>query len=733
MVKIKNYFYKNKGTLQFEDVSSAWGISSESFSNGAAFGDLDNDGDLDFVVNNINDPAFLFENKSRQILPDNHFLKVNLKGSPNNLNGLGAKLWLYVEGRLEYYENNPYRGYISSIDPIIHFGLGNATKIDSPTIRWYDGKMQTLTNIDVDQTLPLYYADASENQREILQQNLAFQLMKPEQILDFFHEETPFFEHKVQPLVPHGFANEGPGVAVGDVNGDGLEDCFFGNGRGKDGRLYLQQEDGGFSKASIKDIQLNEDQGVLLFDADSDNDLDLYIGSGSSEFEAHSANYQDYLFFNDGQGNFTVDTSALPNFHIATSTVNAADFDRDGDLDLFIGGRLLPQSYPMPESSWLLQNEGGKFKAITSELCPGLQEIGLVTAALWTDFDGDGWLDLMVVGEWMPITLFKNREGKLERYEAQGLENTEGWWRSISSGDFDHDGDLDYVLGNQGLNNRYLASKQYPLKVVAKDFDENNRIDNFISAYREGDYYPIHLRNDAIAQLNYFRKRFQRYSEYGKAKMSDIFTPEELQDAYTAQTCVFESSYLENLGNGQFQLHALPLNAQIAPIFGTLVADFDADGHLDILAVGNNYQTEVFNGRHDAFNGLLLKGDGKGKFTPIPYSQSGFLVSESGKSLVQLFDASGQPLVIATQNNGPLRIFSYPANEDSQIIQPGSMDCKALLYYKDGSKAVKELYYGSGYLSNSSRNFAIPSSQIEKVELIDFKGNKREVSLQPNI
>lgn len=736
VVKIRNYFFKNKGNLQFEDVSEKWGVHLNSFSNGAAFGDLDNDGDLDYVVNNTDDEAFLFENKARQQFPENNYLRIRLKGSSNNPKGLDAKISLKYNGVLDYYENSPYRGYVSTVEPCIHFGLGKVQMVDTVMVQWPDGRSQILTQVPVNQVLEVDYKNSvapfeNANSRQTVESKKLFQEATDDLKLHFKHSDPKFSDFRIQVLLPHKFSQEGPGLTVGDINGDGLEDIFVGNGKGNSGVFFLQNENGTFDSLSLNDPSDKEDLGVLLFDADQDGDLDLYLVSGSSEFLAHSENYKDRLFLNDGAGNFKFDSTALPAIKIAGSTVDAADFDRDGDLDLFVGGRLIPQNYPLPERSVLLRNDGGKFSDATRNLCPELKKGGLVTDAIWTDFDGDGWVDLMVVGEWVPIQFFKNENGKFVNVtESVGLKNTEGWWNSILAGDFDQDGDLDYVLGNQGLNNKYHASAEHPVRVFAKDFDDNGSVDNFIFAFREGDYYPVHLRNDVIKQLNYMGKKFPKYTDYSAAKMSDLFSKEELADAWKGVAHIFESVYLENSGDGKFRLKPLPIEAQFAPVFGMLSDDYNGDGNLDILMVGNDYGTEVFTGRHDAFTGLLLEGDGQGGFSPAPLGQTDFHVDGDAKSLVQLFDNQGNKMVIAAQNRAVLKAFRVEEKmRNRKIIQAESLDFKALIFYKDGAKSINELHYGTSYLSASSRNFVLDASKVEKVILKKFSGEERTVEL----
>ena len=436
----------------------------------------------------------------------------------------------------------------------------------------------------------------------------------------------------------------------------------------------MQQADGSFQADSTRFITSNpnrEETGVLLFDADNDGDLDLYTASGSYEFQDGSPELQDVLYYNDGRGKFAADTTALPAMKTSTTCVRAADYDRDGDLDLFVGGRVISGKYPMPSRSHLLNNQGGTFTDVTEQI-PGLSAVGMVSDALWTDVDTDGLVDLLVVGEWMPVTFFRNTgEGWENATAATGIAQHTGWWNSLTAGDFDADGDTDYLVGNLGLNTRYRASEQEPLRVYAKDFDENGSVDPVLVAYGRAEDgsrapFPVHAKDDFTSQFLRVRRQFPTYEKYGLATINDIFNESELNDAQVLEATTMTSSYLENLGGGKLKITALPTEAQFAPVYGMLAGDYNHDGHPDALLVGNEYGMEVFAGRHDASTGVYLAGDGTGNFRVVPNAESGFFVDGDAKAMAEVQGADGIPTIAVTQNQDSLRmftLFSTPAHQ----------------------------------------------------------------------
>lgn len=733
---VPNYLFANNHDLTFTNKSAEWGFDIPSFSNGAVYADFDNDGDLDVAMNNIDQEAFLYQNHSER-KPDLHSLTIKLKGPALNRDGFGAKIWLWTAKGKQYADHSPYRGYQSMTEPSReHFGIGNAAQVDSLTIIWPDSRMQVLKNVKADRIVELDHAKATATAPANYPRPADDALDAPlftglkNSGIDFQHKDDLYIDFKIQPLLPHLLSQNGPGIAVADVNGDGLDDFYVGGAFNQSGRVFVQDKQRRFSsKALATGQKYEEDMGSLFFDADGDGDQDLYVVSGSNEFEAGSRYYQDRLYNNDGKGSFSLNTNALPPLLGSGSTVNAADFDRDGDLDLFVGGRLAPGAYPMPGESYILRNEGGRFVEVTAQVCPEIKSIGMVTTALWTDFDQDGWIDLIVAGEWMPIVFYKNNRGKLFNASAQtGLKNTTGWWNSIVSGDFDEDGDTDYVLGNVGLNTEGKPSNDKPLTLLAKDFDKSGTMDPVIARYIGNDLYPTHPRDEMTSQMNFLKKRFVYYADYSKAKVTDVFKPEELKDARKLTCETMQSVLLENKGNGRFALKYLPAAAQMGAVYGLLAEDFNHDGHLDLMLSGNSHATESISGRLDGLNGLLMLGEGKGGFKPLHPAQSGIFVPGDAKGTAHLRLSNGQSLVVAAQNNGPLLAFTGGVESNMVYIKPTGQDAVLTATYADGRSRQLELSYGSGYLSQSGHNVALRREGLKKIVLTDFRGRAREVA-----
>ncbi|CAG5074650.1 hypothetical protein DYBT9623_05337 [Dyadobacter sp. CECT 9623] len=743
VVKIHNYAYQNTGDLTFRDVTSDWGFDQPTFSNGAVYADLDNDGALDIVINNINDKALIYKNNARERNKENaHYLQLTLIGDSLNVAGLGTFVSIHFAGnKQQVYEHTPYRGYLSTNQSIAHFGLGNVVKLDSVVVKWPNGKKQVLQNVKADQRLTVSSKDASANYDwsvPKLAANALFTDVTKEIGLTYRHKEFDFIDFNIQKLLPHKLSEYSPGMAVGDVDGNGRDDLVIGGNAHDPAQLFLQQRNGKFSQRNVVLEQAVEgdykDEGILLFDANGDLALDLYIARGGYKNAPNTTGYQDKLYINDGKGNFTETTNALPTNLTSKFCVRAVDFNRDGKLDLFVSGRVEPWHYPKPVSSLILRNDSQeghtKFTDVTKDVAPGLANIGLVCDALVTDFDNDTWPDLILTGEWMPITFLKNNNGRFNSItETTGVGDKPGWWNSIVAGDFRHTGRMDYIVGNTGLNTLFQASEQFPVYITAKDFDNSGNYSAIPSLFLpdqngEPREFPMHGREDLIKQMNSVKKKFGSFKSFAGATMEDLLSAEQRKDAIRLKATMLQSCFLRNEGNGKFTLIPLPKQAQISVLNGMVVDDYDGDGNLDVAITGNDYGTDVSIGRYDALNGLVLLGDGNGNFNPQSILQSGLYIPGNGKALVKLRSSDGRYMMIASQNRDVLKAFELKHNVKNILLKP--TDISARVKYKNGKMLKHEFTYGASFLSQSGRFLTI-DKDVTNVAITDFRGQQRQV------
>ncbi|MEJ2312416.1 MAG: VCBS repeat-containing protein [Gemmatimonadales bacterium] len=676
-VPIGNYAFRNNGDLTFTNAAGAWGLARPGFSNGAAYADLNNSGALDLIVNEVNAPASIYRNRAREVV-DGHYLTVALRGAGANTAGIGAKVMIWHGEVRQLLEQMPTRGFESSVDPRLHFGLGPAEKVDSLVIIWPDRRYQVLTDVAADRQITLSQEDAegryaySERPSEMTARGsrpLAadvplFVDVSAETGIEFTHEENTFFDYNREPLMPQLLSTQGPALATGDVNGDGLDDLFVGGAKHQPGQLFLQRSDGGFRASAAAVFQadsLHEDVAAAFFDANGDGHPDLYVVSAGNEFWGEHEALRDRLYMGDGEGNFQRSVGRLPDLFENGSCVVPGDFDGDGDLDLFVGSRVVSREYGRIPRSYLLENDGtGRFADVTLERAEGLAHAGMVTSAAWLDHDDDGQLDLVVVGEWMPVRLFRQEDGRFrERTAEVGLSGTNGWWNNVTAADLTGDGREDLVLGNLGLNSYLRASEQEPVRLYVHDFARDGSLEQILTFYKDGVSYPLAGRDELLSVLPHLRNRYPSYADFGASGIEDIFDASELQEAEVLEANVFASSVAVNNGDGTFRLEPLPIEAQFAPIHAVLVDDFDGDGNVDLLTAGNYYGVPPVFGRYDAGYGLLLRGDGEGRFQPVDMEESGLVIQGQARDMQFLRRADGKRVVVVARNDDGLEVLRY--------------------------------------------------------------------------
>ncbi len=670
-VKIPSYAFKNKGNYEFQNITEKWGLADPSFSNGSTYGDLDNDGDLDLVVNNVNMPMFIYRNETNKKLPNNHFLKVILKGNPGNTQAIGSKITVKNDGKLVYLEQMPMRGYLSTVDSRPNFGLGSLEIIDSLIVEWPDGLFTVKTNVTTNQILTLNQKDASQQAVNVVDtatnMKVYFKNIQAELKIDFQHKEDDFDDFKREPLIYNMMSTEGPRMCKGDVNGDGLDDVYVGGAKGQAGVLLVQQRNGTFSpieKQLFEADKISEDIDCAMFDADQDGDIDLYVASGSNEFSLSSSALSDRLYINNGKEGFKKSEQILPGGKYEnTSCIHAEDFDNDGVVELFVGIRLKPFLYGVPVNGYLLENDGkGNFTDVTPQIAPELKDVGMIRDVIWEDVDGDGDTDFIVSGDWMPLKVFINDKGQFkENSDAFGTAKTQGWWNCLAAGDFDNDGDVDFIAGNQGLNSRFKASAEKPVSMYVNDFDLNGSIEQVICTYDGDVSYPLALKHNMLKQLPLLEKKYATYESYKTQTITDIFSEEQVKSSIVLNVYNLETSLYLNDGSGQFSKKPLPVEVQFSSVYAADVADINNDGNLDILLGGNLFNVKPEVGRYDASYGSFLLGDGQGRFQNIAPKISGFQLNGEIRDIMGVNTPSGKTIFVSRSNDS-LQVFKVIKN-----------------------------------------------------------------------
>ncbi|RXK50824.1 VCBS repeat-containing protein [Aquirufa rosea] len=660
-VPIPNYAFQNQGNLKFVNQVKAWGLEGPGFSNGSAYGDLDNDGDVDLVVNNVNAPLSVFKNKTSENLK-HHYLRISLKGKAKNIHGIGATLTMYQAGKIQVLQQMPNRGFQSSCDHQLIFGLGNEVKVDSLKIVWPDDSYQVIKQPKIDQLLELDQASAQGKwmQQPEKQERLFTDVSAGK--LNYQHQESVFNDYDRDVLLKQKYSTLGPALAVGDVNGDGLDDIYLGGAAGQEKKLFVQLPTGAFKESKQADFVLDkasENTDALFFDADKDGDLDLFVVTGSNEFPIQAPELRDVLYMNDGKGQFKRD-NRFPSIFENGSSVAVGDFDQDGDLDLFVGSRLISTKYGLNPTSHLFLNDGrGAFSNSGSKIMPQLKEMGMVTDAAWVDVDADQWLDLVIAQDWGPIQVFKNIRGKQLALQTD-IAGSAGLWNTIKVADLDGDGDQDLILGNLGLNSKIKASVQHPAYLHVNDFDKNGTYEQIISCVTEdGNTYPMVLKGEIQRALPSIKKKFIKYKDYANKTIEDLFDADQRQDMISKQITSTESSFMINDGKGKFRLVPMPVEAQFSPVRAIETGDFNQDGQLDILLAGNFFDNLPEWGRLDASYGLLLLGKGKGKFEAMKSKDSGFKTLGQVRGMAKVKSAKQGTLLVLAKNNAPAQLFLW--------------------------------------------------------------------------
>lgn len=664
--KLPNYAFVNQKNLGFVNQSQALGLAEPGFSNGAAYADLDNDGDLDLIVNNLNDECFVYRNTTSEKYKKG-FLQIDLVGQAANKFGVGASVTLYTQGKMQVLQNYPSRGFQSAVPPNLLFGIDTLTSIDSIIVQWPSFKKQVIKNPLVNTKLVLKEANALTTASENLSvEPTLFQDATNVTITgNFRHNENNFVDFNVERLMPHMLSTEGPKLCVGDINGDGLDDFFMGSARNDTAKIFIQTGNGKFAPlvpqpGFITDAQF-EDAGAQFFDVDSDGDMDLLVGSGGNIAAMGSRLLALRLYINTGKGFFKRDTTRLPAITVNASCVRTSDYDNDGDEDVFIGGRSIPGQYGAIPPSYLLRNDNGFFTDVTNTIAPQLKNVGMVTDAVWADTDGDNLKDLIVVGEWMPVSIFKNNGNGLSPSPLNTqFANTKGWWNCIKAADLENDGDMDFVIGNLGLNTKIKADSSHPARLYLNDFDNNGTKECVMAYYKsDGRLYPYYMREDMVGQMPVLKKQFLKYIDYAGKSIDEVFTKSQLSSAVVSEASYFKTAVFINNGKAGYSLLPLPDRAQFSPVYEVLIEDLDEDGIKDICLVGNLSGLKPELGRYDANVGTVFKGLPNHQYKYLPPTQTGISYKGDGRDIASIKTSDKKRTVLMTINNQSLKIFKY--------------------------------------------------------------------------